>query len=95
MLPGVFARILKVKFQSKYTHHLAAETKMITQTLNHSIYILNLFSLPPICPDEIIYDDEQQLAAELSTPIPQGILNQPLPEIDPDEFELLYGWFLS
>jgi hypothetical protein len=44
-----------------------------------------------------IYDDEEQLAAGLAEQQPEGLAFQPLAtsEIDPDDFEKLYNWFLS
>jgi hypothetical protein len=62
-----------------------------------TLSILNLF-LPvlatPLRPDENFYD-EGQLADELPTWLPEGLVCPPPPEVDPDEFEKLYQWFLS
>ncbi|MGW8251803.1 MAG: hypothetical protein ACWGO1_14260 [Anaerolineales bacterium] len=46
-------------------------------------------------PDENFYHDEEQLAAELAAPLPESLTPQPLPEVDPDEFEKIYRWYLS
>jgi hypothetical protein len=68
---------------------------MTTQTKIHSISIFDLFILAPQRLDENFYEDEEQLAAELAAPLPGWLADQPLPEIDPDEFERLYTWFLA
>ena len=68
---------------------------MITQTRNYSIFILSPFSLLTARSGEVIYDDEQQLAAEFAAAFSKNHFTQPLPEIDPDDFEKLYTWFLS
>jgi hypothetical protein len=40
--------------------------------------------------------DESELAREMSVSFPgNGISDIPLPDLDPDDFERLYQWFLS
>jgi len=45
------------------------------------------------CPWEFI--DEDELANEMTASFPNTVSNTPAPEIDPDDFERLYQWFLS
>lgn len=39
--------------------------------------------------------NEDELACEMSTSLPLPPANSPVPEIDPDDFERVYHWFLS
>jgi hypothetical protein len=39
--------------------------------------------------------DPQEMADELSAPLPAGFSSDNLPEVAPEDFERLYGWFLS
>ena len=71
---------------------------MFTWPRIRSRFVANLFLITPTLEprlDENFYQDEGQLAAELATPLPKGLLGQPLPEIDSYEFEKLYDWYLS
>ena len=79
---------------------------MKTQSINRTICIFDLFSLVPEIstpprwettpePDRKFYDDEAELAEELYAPLPVGMIIQRPPEIDPDEFEARYQWFLA
>jgi hypothetical protein len=45
------------------------------------------------CPWEFI--DENELASEMTASFSNTVSNTPAPEIDPDDFERLYQWFLS
>jgi len=71
---------------------------MFTWPRIRSRFVANLFLITPTLEprlDESFYEDEGQLAAELATQLPDGLVTQPLPEVDLDEFEKLYIWFLS
>jgi hypothetical protein len=61
-------------------------------------FVTNLLSITPtlgLYRDAYFFEDEEQLAMELAAPLPDGLVPQHLPEVDPDEFEKLYIWFLS
>ena len=68
---------------------------MITQTLEKFITTLDLLSLPVAPAEKYHIDGETQLAAEMADALPASVELQTLPEIDPDDFEKLYGWFLA
>lgn len=71
---------------------------MIDQLQKHTNATFDLFALTleePVRPDENFYQDEGQLADNLAAPLPEDIENQPQPDIDPDEFDELYTWFLT
>ena len=68
---------------------------MTTKTINCSFTIFHLFSLLTTQPEQSLFDEEQQLAAELTAALQKKIEYQRLPDIDPDDFEDLYTWFLS
>ena len=77
---------------------------MNTQAIVKSTLIWNLFSLPvyvPLCPIEISPQDfgyeinEDELASEMRVQLPDDLIWQPIPEVDPDDFETVYNWFLS
>ena len=53
------------------------------------------FSIPATQPDIYCDDDEDQLAAEMERSLLDIMQDQPLPDIDPDDFEKLYHWFYS
>ena len=55
----------------------------------------DLFTVTPAPLDEDIYWLEEQLAVVLAQPLLKGLDQPPLPEVDPDDFEQLYGWFLA
>lgn len=63
----------------------------------NGLLIISIFNLVPVTPvhlDENFYQDEAQLAAELAAPLRKS-QDQPLPDVEADEFETLYNWFLS
>jgi hypothetical protein len=95
MRPGVFSRILRAYEQASEFDLLTKETTMIAQTCVKTNSILDLFALPPARPDAYFYDYEAELAAEVMDSLPEDTQNQPLPEISSDDFEKLFGWFLS
>ena len=68
---------------------------MTIQTHVNFNTILDFFSLPLAPAETYFLDDEALLAAEMSDTLPCSVKTQPLPEIDPDDFESLYQWFLS
>jgi hypothetical protein len=71
---------------------------MIDQLKKQTSTIFNLLALTPETQshlDENFYEDERQLADEIAAPLPEELENQPQPEIDPDDFEELYTWFLA
>ncbi|HLE51735.1 MAG TPA: hypothetical protein VI755_06710 [Anaerolineales bacterium] len=77
---------------------------MNTQAIVKSTLIWNLFSLPvyvSLCPIEISPQDfgyeinEDELASEMRVQLPDDLIWQPIPEVDPDDFETVYNWFLS
>lgn len=39
--------------------------------------------------------DEEEIGRELLAPLPSSLLTQPLPEVDADEFEQTFHYFLS
>jgi hypothetical protein len=39
--------------------------------------------------------DEEELANGLLAPLPAGLSNQTIPQVQPQEFESLYRWFNS
>jgi hypothetical protein len=45
--------------------------------------------------EDAFHEDQDPLAADLAAPLPCNLVCLPLPEVDPDEFEKLYLWFLS
>lgn len=68
---------------------------MITKSQISLSSIFSLFTVANTHQNYYYYENEDDLAAELSAPRPDGINFQSLPEIDADEFEHLYTWFLS
>ena len=77
---------------------------MNTQSLVKTTLIWNLFSLPfcipkspiEISPQEFGYEiNEDDLASEMLVQLPDDLLGQTTPEVNPDEFETVYKWFLS
>jgi hypothetical protein len=77
---------------------------MNAQTLVKTTSIRNLFSLPvyvSLCPIEISPQDfgyeinEDELASEMRVQLPDNLIWQPIPEVDPEDFETVYKWFLS
>jgi hypothetical protein len=68
---------------------------MHTSLQKQSIPILNPITVTIAILDEYFHGFEEQLAAEPASAISEGLAQLPLPEIDPDEFEHLYSWFLA
>ena len=79
---------------------------MNTQTIQRNINIFDLFTLAADVPAPIewevgqgadgnFYEDKEELARELAAPLPAGIIIQWPAEIDPDEFEASYQWFVA
>lgn len=68
---------------------------MIPKTSKNTLCSLNIFSLPVTQRVVSPYDDEEQLATEMAQALSEHMQDQPLPDIDPDDFEKLYRWFLS
>ncbi len=74
---------------------------MNAQTLTHPATICNFLVASP---EEPIYAssrdygfdfDEEEIARELLAPLPASLLSQAAPDVDVDEFESRYQWFLS
>ena len=79
------------------------------KTKNLSDQLANLsqffFTLSPADPDsqpiragsrDYGFDfDEEELAREPLAPLPTGLTNWGMPEINPEEFESLFLWFIS
>lgn len=57
--------------------------------------IFDLFTVAPASLDDDFYGLEEQLAVELAETLPEGVAQPQLPDVAPDEFEQLYGWFLA
>lgn len=68
---------------------------MDTWLRKQMISIFDLFTVRPAQPDENFYGLEEYLAIELASQSAEVLKPAPPPEIDPDDFERLYGWFLS
>ena len=77
---------------------------MNTQTFAKTTTTCSIFSLPVYIPisttsitaKEIGYEiDEDDLAREMLAPLPTSLQDQPAPQVDPDEFDKIYKWFLS
>jgi hypothetical protein len=104
MCPGVESYIVWMKFALKSALELPKEATMITQAYTTHPLICNLFSLPEFTPETTIkfspkecgYEiDEDELASEMLAQFPDCPMGQTAPEVDPEEFEKIYGWFLS
>ena len=58
--------------------------------------IFDMLSIAPTpLPENPFIEDEEEMAAELAASLPDCLQNQPLPDIEADEFEKVYSWFLS
>jgi len=77
---------------------------MINQAFVKTTLFCNIFSLPlyipmgPIefSPQDLGYEiNEDDLASEMLAQLPDDLLGQTTPEVDPEEFESIYKWFLS
>jgi len=80
---------------------------MNNQTLTHPTTICNfLVALPEVdmppegpiyaSPRDYGFDlDEEEIGREMLVLLPASLVNQPVFEIAPDEFEAIHLWFLS
>jgi hypothetical protein len=68
---------------------------MDTRLRKQMISIFDLFTANPTPPDENFYGLEEHLATELASWSLKDQISAPFPEIEPDEFEQLYGWFMG
>ena len=68
---------------------------MALKPSERSIASLNIFALPLAQYVASPFDDEDQLAAELACALHEHTPDQPLPDIEPDDFEKIYSWFLA
>lgn len=75
---------------------------MLTQTQPIPVRLCEFaFALPiaePICADSRDYGfdvDEEEIGRELLAPSPVEFANQSLPEVEADEFEERFAWFVS
>jgi hypothetical protein len=73
---------------------------MTIQILTHPATICNfLVALPePIQASSRDYGfdfDEEEIARELVTPLPASLSTQAIPEVDADDFEQIFQYFLS
>ena len=68
---------------------------MDTWLRKQMISIFELFTVGLAQLDENFYGLEEYLATELTPRSAEELTPAPIPEIEPDEFERLYGWFLS
>jgi hypothetical protein len=68
---------------------------MLTQSLINSFIVFDLFTVSPAPQENSPNNQEELLAAEMEASISIHLDAQPLPEFDADDFEMLYGWFLS
>jgi len=49
-----------------------------------------------VFPQDLGYEiNEDDLASEMLAQLPDDLLGQTTPEVDPEEFESIYKWFLS
>ena len=67
---------------------------MTTQTSLDYISTSDFFSRPLALPNEFFSEEEAQLADEMMETLLDNPQNQPLSEIEPDDFEKVYGWSL-
>jgi len=79
---------------------------MTTQTVTMTTPIFWMFTLAPgelPLPlqendneaDCNFYENEEEVARELACPTPAILLDQPLLDVSPDEFESVFQWFLA
>jgi hypothetical protein len=77
---------------------IQAQTKLISGTNIFEILITTIFtrSKPPVyTPSDFGYEiEETELAEELAAHIPEQATEQPA-QINPNEFETTFNWFLS
>lgn len=60
--------------------------------------LINLPSTQPIQASSRDYGfdfDEEEIARELHAPLPVGLSTPTIPEVEADEFEACYLWFIS
>jgi len=96
------SRLYKAKGEN-----IEKEFPMSNQILTQPVILSNfVFSLPsantaysqPFFASSLDYGfdfDEEELANGLLAPLPAGLSNQPIPHVEPEEFESLYRWFNS
>jgi len=77
---------------------------MNTQAFTKTTFTCSIFTLPiytpvsstGVSPKDMGYEiDEDDLASEMLAQLPDCFQDKPAPEVDPDEFEAAYKWFLS
>jgi hypothetical protein len=68
---------------------------MHTSLQEQSLPIFHPITVTIAILDEYFHGFVEQLASEPACALPEGLAQSPLPEIDPDEFEHLYSWFLA
>jgi hypothetical protein len=92
-VPGRFRVYSKNNFF--YINCPIEEAPVDTWLQKQIISKFDFFTIIPDPLDEDFYGLEGQLAAELAAPLPDELAQPTLPEIDPDDFERLYQWFLA
>ncbi len=68
------------------------------RTISVSLRLSATVTCQPACITSLDYGfdfDEEELARELSTPLPEGLGDKPAPLVEAEEFERLYHWFCS
>jgi hypothetical protein len=77
---------------------------MNTQANTKTTSTSSIFSLPvyistpktSLSAKEIGYEiDKDEMGSEVLAQLPASVKDQPAPQVDPDDFETLYKWFLS
>ena len=80
---------------------------MLVQTFTKPVFVCNLISVSSdtdcssvwaaeVSSRDGLYGiDEEELAKEMSACLPGNLLDQQVPDIAPDDFESIYGWFLA
>ena len=68
---------------------------MLTQSCIYPSSFSKIISLPVTQQVGCPYGDENQLAAEMANHLQMHTQDQLQPDIDPEDFEKLYQWFLS
>ncbi len=68
---------------------------MIATTHMKHFSILDFYLLDPAFCDIYFYDEEAQLADKMTGALSDTLQDLLLIEVDPADFEKLYGWFLS
>lgn len=77
---------------------------MTTQMVLNISTVFNLFSLPLDLPEDepqfsaVDYGyelREDEIVSGMLIQLPDRLTGQSIPEVEPEEFEAVYGWFLS